>query len=52
VAFFFTRFYSPPPPHHCHFTIDLQQHWSINRKIGNRHLPIFAFFVTAAIWAQ
>ena len=29
------------PPHRCEFTIDLQQCWSINRKIGNRQCTYY-----------
>ncbi len=31
---FFRQDDIPPPPHHRDFPIDLQQRWSINRKIG------------------
>ena len=30
-----------PPPHRRDFTIDLQQRWSINRKIGDRHCTYY-----------
>jgi hypothetical protein len=40
-----------PPPHHCDFTIDLQQRWSINRKICDRHATFYLIVrgVTVAI---
>jgi hypothetical protein len=45
---------APPPPHHCEFIIDLQQCWSINRKIGDRqctyYLNVRALTVTDRIF--
>ena len=39
------------PPHRRDFMIDLQRHWSINRKIGDRHrmLNLFQHAVTIAV---
>jgi hypothetical protein len=31
-----------PPPHHRDFPIDLQQRWSINRKIGDRQCTYYS----------
>jgi hypothetical protein len=30
-----------PPPHRCYFPIDLQQHWLINQKIGDRQCTYY-----------
>jgi len=51
------------PPHRCDFMIDLQQCWSINRKIGDRQCTYYlivraltvadcCFLVAATIWTQ
>jgi hypothetical protein len=47
-----------PPPHRRDFPIDLQQHWSINRKIGDHMyylivraltVVVLLFFLCAAL---
>ena len=38
-ALFLPRWY--PPPHRRDFPIDLQQRWSINRKIGDRQCTYY-----------
>ena len=40
-----------PPPHRRDFPIDLQQHWSINRKIGDRMYYLIVRALTVAVSA-